>query len=87
MKDLNTSYVLVQHRAESKKEYTFMLFKYILCFGSTKRGGESMKINPKFKYILCFGSTKRKEVNFKMTIEFKYILCFGSTVYIISKRS
>ena len=56
-----------------------VLFKYILCLGSTKIAIKIEEILNQFKYILCLGSTEEEIAFAIMNQTFKYILCLGST--------
>ena len=53
---LNASYVMV-HLACRSQAGSADLFKYILCYGSSKFQGSWSKFLCVFKYILCYGSS------------------------------
>ena len=76
--DLNTSYVLVQHAADIKKAVQEALFKYILCFGSTKLGRLTMLMQWDLNTSYVLVQHHILSYVFAPTL-FKYILCFGST--------
>ena len=54
--NLNTSYVMV-HLSKTRAVATLLLFKYIICYGSSPSLiGQLFSFIP-FKYIICYGSS------------------------------
>ena len=62
----------------------YIVFKYILCYGSTEVEVNATINILTFKYILCYGSTFFNYLRFVIKSVFKYILCYGSTVIVKS---
>ena len=77
--NFNTSYVTVQPPRLAASAGAFLLFQYILCYGSTYLGNGYREYYFGFQYILCYGSTGTRFIRTRRYTEFQYILCYGST--------
>ncbi len=53
---LNTSYVMVRQEAVKLGCELFVMFKYIICYGSATNDINNLKAELTFKYIICYGS-------------------------------
>ena len=60
---------------------TWIVFQYILCYGSTFQHQFFWLNTLPFQYILCYGSTSEIHKNKGANKKFQYILCYGSTIY------
>ena len=58
-----------------------LLFKYILCYGSSSMNRRFCLWSGRFKYILCYGSSWSDKLIRACTAGFKYILCYGSSSF------
>ena len=67
------------NKIKSCKYDNSILFKYISCYGSTKKTGITPIPNKEFKYISCYGSTDKNNKEIYNGDIFKYISCYGST--------
>ena len=74
---LNTSYVMVHPRVSLSTNFA-LIFKYILCYGSSHCHAAHFQLQAIFKYILCYGSSPAACLPL-IANRFKYILCYGSS--------
>ena len=83
---LNTSYVMV-HLLWKLTKRDKILFKYILCYGSSRSAILTFFFCSSFKYILCYGSSNADFVGQILPVVFKYILCYGSSCFNFSSSA